>query len=155
MGIFIAWLVFAILVGAFASSKGRSGIGFFFIAVLLSPLIGFIIALIVKNREQLVVSGEHVDGYKKCPFCAEPVRSEAIKCKHCGSDLMEAKEAAAPAPSDFDDATAMQVYGIHRDGEKYQFGEYRYDNLSDAVAYARKQQENAVRGSKSGIGGLR
>ena len=24
---------------------------------------------------------------KKCPFCAEDVRAEAIKCKHCGSAL--------------------------------------------------------------------
>lgn len=88
--IFIVWLVFAILVGAFASSKGRSGIGFFFIAVLLSPLLGFIIALCVKSRDQLIASGDHVAGYTKCPFCAEAVRAEAIKCRHCGSDLNEA-----------------------------------------------------------------
>lgn len=25
--------------------------------------------------------------FKKCPFCAEQVRQEAIKCKHCHSDL--------------------------------------------------------------------
>ena len=25
---------------------------------------------------------------KLCPFCAEEVRAAALKCKHCGSDLM-------------------------------------------------------------------
>ena len=27
-------------------------------------------------------------GTKKCSFCAELIRSDAIKCKHCGSDLV-------------------------------------------------------------------
>jgi len=27
------------------------------------------------------------DGTKLCPFCAESIKSAAIKCKHCGADL--------------------------------------------------------------------
>jgi len=81
----LVWLVLAILVGVYAASKGRSGIGFFFIAILLSPLIGFIIALVVQpitaeTDARAVNSGE----FSKCPFCAELVKSAAIVCKHCG-----------------------------------------------------------------------
>lgn len=26
---------------------------------------------------------------KKCPFCAEDIKKDAVKCKHCGEYLME------------------------------------------------------------------
>ncbi len=34
---------------------------------------------------------------KKCKFCAEDVQDEAVKCKHCQSDLSAAKEIESTA----------------------------------------------------------
>jgi hypothetical protein len=88
MEIFIGWIAFSVLAGWIASTKHRSGVGFFFLSLFLSPLIGVIAALAVGhntvNEEQLALErGER----ECCPHCAELVVRGARTCRFCGRDI--------------------------------------------------------------------
>ncbi len=97
MEIFFFWFIFALLVGLYARKKGRSGIGFFFLSVLLSPLLGLLIALVVDEQRDTVEARQlDYGGLQKCPFCAELIKSEAIVCKHCGRDLPTLEDKPTP-----------------------------------------------------------
>ena len=39
------WLMFAIVVGIIANSRNRSGIGWFFLSVLITPILGLILVM--------------------------------------------------------------------------------------------------------------
>ena len=90
LSIILFWLVGCFVAAAIAGNKGRSEVGFFFIAALLSPLLGILIALVAKPdvrklEQQQLRSGKT----KKCPYCAELVKREANVCKHCGRGVQE------------------------------------------------------------------
>ena len=81
MIMFLSWILLSVLVGRYASDKGLTGASYFVISVFLSPLVGFLIALL--SSPQPAKAAQKL-GLKKCADCAEYVKQDARICRFCG-----------------------------------------------------------------------
>ncbi len=112
----IVSVIFGIVVAMVAQSKGRSAIGFFFLSILITPLIAVIILLIMGPEEGKVTVKKLAGGlYKKCPYCAEVINREAIVCKHCHRDIIDTDKPGQPITNQH---AALQDAIYKKDEEK-------------------------------------
>ncbi|TCP80826.1 hypothetical protein C8J31_11467 [Rhizobium sp. PP-CC-2G-626] len=86
MIILITWIICGIVTGIIASSKGRTGVGWFLIGSLLG-IFGLILIACLPSLRSSPQSTQALPEHRltmTCPDCAETVLQAANVCKHCG-----------------------------------------------------------------------
>lgn len=91
MEIIIICAILGCIPGAIASSKGRS-FGLWWLYGALLFIVALIHSLCIGKDLKALENEQITEGLVKCPYCAEMIKPEAIKCKHCGSDIQSRKE---------------------------------------------------------------
>lgn len=91
-------------------AKGLDKFAGFALGFFLGPL-GLLIAFVLPPDRNMQQRQEmQLGSVKKCPYCAELIRVEATKCRHCGSNLQRPMDAELAAQLRFSYAE-LNCYG--------------------------------------------
>jgi hypothetical protein len=81
------WLLFRVPVGVVWAVRKLSFFQGVFVSMLLSPFAGLVIGVVMPNSREVEEAAIAAGQARRCPYCAELVRVEAVICSCCARDL--------------------------------------------------------------------
>lgn len=84
------WVACGLFAASIAQTKGYSGCLWAIIGFMFGPLALLGIGFMEKKAPPAEELARDVSApaLRECPFCSEPIRATAVKCKHCGSEVV-------------------------------------------------------------------
>jgi hypothetical protein len=81
------WIILAIVGAIVANNKGRSGVGWFFLCLLLTPVVILVLLALPTLKPTGARPQARPPDRAPCPWCAEEILLAARVCRFCGHEL--------------------------------------------------------------------